>query len=59
LNLRSEKPTREKLLLLKKAIEAYDEFYRAYEVKIRSMGLIGFFLRGGGALARTGILTST
>lgn len=48
LDLRSEKPTDEKLLLRKKAIEAYDEFCRAYEEKIRNLGGIGFFLGGIG-----------
>ncbi len=48
LDLRSEKPTDEKLLLRKRAIEAYDEFCRAYEEKIRSLGGIGFFLGGIG-----------
>src|SRR6056297_1658775 len=43
LDLRSEKPTEEKLILRKKAIEVYDEFCRAYEEKIRNLGGIGFF----------------
>jgi len=48
LDLRSEKPTEEKLILRKKAIEVYDEFCRAYEEKIRNLGGIGFFLGGIG-----------